>query len=142
MEFILKKDVPKNKKVTYANMICDYCPKKSDPFCTRLTVGGDRLDYFGDSSSPAASLIKTKLLINSTISDAKNGACFLTIDLKDPFLQSTLPEPEYMLIHSKYFFDNIRTKYNIDSLIADDGYLYCCLKKRHVQFETSCATCP
>ena len=56
-------------------------------------------------------------------------ARFLSIDLKDHFLQSDLPEPEYMRIHGKYFFSNIWDKYNIDNLIADDGYVYCRLKK-------------
>ena len=69
MDFIPKSLVPSHKKVTYANMVCDYRPSKPDPNRTRLTVGGDRLDYWGDSASPAASLLDTKLLLNSVISD-------------------------------------------------------------------------
>ena len=46
----------------------------------------------------------------------------MTIDLKDHFLQSTLTDPQYMRIHRKYF---IKAKYNIDKLIASDGYVYC-----------------
>ena len=41
------------------------------------------------------------------------------------FLQSVLPDPEYMRIHGKYFFSDIRKQYNIDSIINDDGYVYC-----------------
>ena len=129
MVFIHKHEVPHNKKVTYANMVCDVRPKKDDVYRTRLTVGGDKLDYDGDASSPAASLIETKLLINSVISVAKNGARFFTFDIKDQFLQSMLPEPEYMRIHSRYFFQDIRQKYNIDALIAPDGYVYCKITK-------------
>ena len=70
MKFVLKLDVTKNKKVTYANMVYNYHPNKVNPFCTGLTVGGDGLNFFSNSSSPAASLIETKLLLNSTISDA------------------------------------------------------------------------
>ena len=95
----------------------------------RLTVGGDRLVYAGDPYSSAASLIETKLLLNSVISDAKHGARFMTLDLKDHFLQSTLPDAEYIRIHSKYFFEDVRLKYNIDSLVAPDGYVYCKLKR-------------
>ena len=50
-----------------------------------MVVGGDRLDYFDDSGSPAASLLETKILINSTISDADKGAKFMSADLKDFF---------------------------------------------------------
>ena len=77
---------------------------------TRPTVGGKKLDYYGDTSLPAASLIETKLLINSVISHTKKGARFLTLDIKDQFLQSLLLESEYMQIHGEKFFKDIRDK--------------------------------
>ena len=85
-------------------MVCDIRERKDDKFRTRLTVGGDRLDYWDNAASPAASLLETKLMINSVISDAHRGARFMSLDIKDHFLQSILPEPEYMRIHSKYIF--------------------------------------
>lgn len=100
-------------------MVCDIRPKKDDVYCTRLTVGGDGLD------SPAASLLDTKNMVNSFISDADKEARFITLDLKDHFLQSDLPEAEYMKIYEKYFFNDIRKKYNIDNLIANNSYVYC-----------------
>ena len=48
-------------------------PHKSEPYRIRLMVGGDRLDCIDDTSSPAAPLLETKLLLNSTISDAHLG---------------------------------------------------------------------
>ena len=51
----------------------------------RIVVGGDRLTYSDDPASPAASLLETKLVINSTISDANKGAHFITADIKDFF---------------------------------------------------------
>ena len=121
--------VPKTKKVAYANMVCDIRPNKTETHRVRLTIGGDVLDYFGDASSPAASLIETKLLINSTISDAAQGVRFFTIDIRDYFLQSILNDPEYLHIDGKYFFSDVRAKYNIDEIIAPDGYVYCKVKK-------------
>ena len=129
MDFIRKDTIPTHKKITYANMVCGYRPSKADPFRTRLTVGGDKLDFWGDSASPAASLLKTKLLLNSVISDAKWGARFVSIDIKDFFLQSTLSDYEYMRIHSKYFMSDIRQKYDIDNLIDANGYVYSRIKK-------------
>ncbi len=41
IDFIYKSDVPIHKKVTYANMVCDFRPLKSEPYRVRLTVGGD-----------------------------------------------------------------------------------------------------
>ena len=125
--FIPKSKVPPDKKVTYANMVCDYRPLKDEPYRVILTVGGDKLDYFGKTASLAPNLLETKLLINSVISDAHKGARFLSIDIKDLFLLSSLPseQKECMRIHSKYFDDEFRKLYNITPIIADDGYVYC-----------------
>ena len=51
----------------------------------RITVGGDRLDYTYDAGSPAASILETKLFLNSVISDADQGTQFMGADLKDFF---------------------------------------------------------
>ena len=105
IEFISKHKVLSNKKVLYANMVCNVRPKKNDVYRTQLTVGGDKLDYYCDTFSPAVSLIETKLLINSVVSDAKKCARFMILDIKDQFLQILLSESEYMQIHSRYFSD-------------------------------------
>ena len=81
--FIFKHDVPTNQPVTYSNFNCDHRPLKTEKHRIRLTAGGDKLTFDGDAGAPAASLLETKLLINSVISDAKHGAKFLSCDLKD-----------------------------------------------------------
>ena len=86
MEFVKKHEIPTHKKITYANFVCDYRPLKAEKHRVRMTIGGDKLEYENDTTSPAASLLETKLLLNSVISDAKDGARFLTMDLKDHFL--------------------------------------------------------
>ena len=126
---ISKKEVPQGHKVTYGNFICDHRPLKSEPNRVRLTVGGDRLDYESDAGSPAASLVETKLTLNSTISDAHRGARFMSADLKDFFLATTMAEPEYMRIHYRYFPREIREQYDLESKVAADGYIYVKIKK-------------
>ena len=102
---------------------------KSEKFRVRLTVGGDRLQYPDDTASPAATLLETTLLLNSTISQSAQGARFMTLDIKDFFLQTVMERPEYMKIHSKYFLQDIREKYNINNIIHTDGYVYCNIKR-------------
>ena len=41
MKFIRHNEVPKKKKVTYANFVCDHRPLKAEPWRIRLVVGGD-----------------------------------------------------------------------------------------------------
>jgi hypothetical protein len=73
--------------------------------------------------------LETKLLLNSTISDAEQGAHFLCADLKDHFLASPMANPEYMHIKYKYFPTAIRDQYNLDNLVSPDGYIYIRIKK-------------
>ena len=83
IEFIQRDQVSKGRDVTYASFVCDYQPLKPEPWRVGIVVGGDRLSYDDNPGSPAASLLKTKILLNSIISDACKGARFMSLDLKD-----------------------------------------------------------
>ena len=67
---------------------------QAETHCTRLTVGGNLIDYPGNVSTPAADLITLKVLLNSTIS--KPGACFMTGEVKNFYLNTLLKRYEYM----------------------------------------------
>lgn len=128
MDFIFQHEVPNGSQVTYANFVCDYRPLKDEPWRVRLVVGGDKLNYEFDSGSPAASLLETKILLNSVISDAKKGARFMSLDLKDFFLMSPMPDAEYMKIPTKYLPQDIINRYSLTEKIHK-GYVYCKIKK-------------
>ena len=55
---------------------------KTEKYRIWLPVGGDEPNYPDDATSPTSTLAKTKLIINSTISDAHKGAgaCFMSTD--------------------------------------------------------------
>ena len=79
----MKKDIPIGRKITYSNFVCDLRPLKQEIYCVCVTVGGDRLEYFEETASPAAMLLDTKLILNSTNSDHKqHGSQFCSIDIK------------------------------------------------------------
>ena len=44
----MKDRIPKHRKITYANFICNIRPQKSETHLVRLTAGGNNLDYPGD----------------------------------------------------------------------------------------------
>ena len=129
IDFITKNEVPTGRKGTYGNFVCDYSPLKSEPYCVWLTVGGDCLEYESDAGSPAALLVETKLLLNSTISDAHQGARFMSAGLKDFFLATKMAEPEYMRIPYKYFREDVGEQYDLQSKVTLDGYIYVKIKK-------------
>ena len=71
--------------------------------------------------------LDTKILLKSTILDANKGARFMTMDIKDCFLMTSLPigKQEYMQIHSQYFDQHLQKLYNLYRKIDKDGYVYC-----------------
>jgi hypothetical protein len=66
--------------VTYGSFVVDIKDHKEEKERTRLTVGGDQIEYPGDTSTRTAGFTTAKNLINSVISTLK--AKFLVIDIK------------------------------------------------------------
>jgi hypothetical protein len=50
--FIEKDKVPCHKQATYGHICCNYRPQKDKPHRTRLTIGGNRIMYEGNKSTP------------------------------------------------------------------------------------------
>ena len=53
------------RKVAYANFVYDFRPLKSKKYRVQMTIGWDKLEYPDTTASHTASLIETKLLLNS-----------------------------------------------------------------------------
>jgi hypothetical protein len=81
IRFIHRSSIPKGRKVKYGSFVVDIKDHKEEKERTRLTVGGDQIDYPGDKSTRTAGLTTAKNLINSVISTL--GAKFLVIDIKN-----------------------------------------------------------
>ena len=81
MFFVQKKTVPfATKKVTYGIIVCDIWPQKEKTHRTRLTVGGNLLDYTGTLKTPTATITTAKCLFNSVVS-TQNAKCVM-VDIK------------------------------------------------------------
>ena len=83
-----------DKTVTYARIVVDYRPQKSDPNCVRLTVGGDLLNVPGGLSTTTSDLTTSKILCNSVLST--KYAHLACIDIKNMYLQTPMKQYEYM----------------------------------------------
>lgn len=129
IRFIPKSAVPHGRDVTYATFICDIKPLKTETHRVRITVGGDRLSCFADTGSPATNLLETKLLINSTISDAKYGAKMMCVDIVNYFLASPMNRNEYMKVPARFLPDDIQRRYTVSNIVTDDGFVYVCIEK-------------
>ena len=124
VRFISKSKVPSDRQVTYATFVCDAKPLKKETYRVRITVGGDRLTCLDDTGSPAANLLETKLLLNSTISDAKRGARFMSCDIVNYFLASPMKRKEYMRVSIRHISQDIIERYNINKIVTPQGFVY------------------
>jgi hypothetical protein len=125
--FIGLKNIPKDRKITYGKIVCDYKPHKKENERVRLTVGGDRLDYSGDVATSTADITTFKILINSTLST--NDAAMMMMDIKNYYPRTPLSRFEYMKMLLSHFPEEIIQRYNLKAL-AVDGWVYIEIRKR------------
>jgi hypothetical protein len=90
--FVELTNIPKDRKITYGKIVCDYKPHKKEKERVRLTMGGNRLDYSGDVATSTADITTFKILINSTLSTA--DAAMMMMDIKNYYLGTLLPRLE------------------------------------------------
>ncbi len=75
--------LPQNrcKDITYGRIVCNYRSEKKDPYCTRIRMGRNLINYPDDCSTPTADLLTVKIMFNSVISMPNTK--FMTINIKD-----------------------------------------------------------
>ena len=121
MAFVHWSELPRGKKATYLRIVADYRPQKSNPNRVRWTVGGDKVQYPGTVSTPTAEMLTAKLLFNSVIST--DDARFMGIDISDFYLNSTMPEPEWMWAPVTLIPDEVMTAYDLHNKVKNGRVL-------------------
>lgn len=97
--------------ITYTRVVCEVHPHKSNPYCTRITIGGNSIVYPGNTGTHTGSLETVKLLLNSTISTPQaHFACF---DIANFYLGTPLDHPEYVKIQLSVIPDKFVTQYDL-----------------------------
>jgi hypothetical protein len=105
-------------------MYCSqFSPKKDDPHRVHLTVGGNQIDFPGDCGTPTADV---KILLNSVISTTNTK--FMTIEIKDFYLNTPMECPEFMQLKFSHLPDNIIKLYKLRDL-AHDSYVFVRIQK-------------
>jgi len=96
-------------------------PMKKEVERTRLTVGGNLIDYPGNVSTKTANLTTAKILFNSVISmpDAK----FMGIDLKNFYLNTPMECYKYMRLPIDSIPEEIILQYHLLPLVHK-GFVY------------------
>jgi len=120
---ILFQNIPadRRKDVTYPRVVCDVRPQKADPNRTRITVGGNRISYPGDTGTKTGSVELVKLLINSVLS--RPDARFTCFDIKNFYLGTPLDRPEYVKIRLADIPQEVIDEYTLTSFVHD-GFVF------------------
>jgi hypothetical protein len=126
IRFIRRSAIPKGRKATYGSFVVDIKDHKEERERTRLTVGGDQIEYPEDKSTRAAGLTTTKILINGVISTT--DAQFMVIDINNFYLNTPLRRFEYMVINLASLPQETIKTYNLNEL-AQDGKVYIEIQK-------------
>jgi Reverse transcriptase (RNA-dependent DNA polymerase) len=87
----------------------------------RGTIGGDRINYPGPTTARTAAMPLVKILLQSVVSDASK---WLTIDIKDYYLNTPLPRPEYLRISSKFLPSAVIQQHNLQQFLHNDTVLF------------------
>ena len=124
--FVPYNKVPKHKTVTYPRIVCDYRPTKSDSNRTRITVGGNLIEYADEVYTATAGLMTAKILFNSVIS-TPNARCAI-FDIKNFYLQSDLLNYEYMRFKFDQIPPEIVKQYHLNNIIHN-GWIYVEIRK-------------
>ena len=106
-------DIPANQRkyITYGRVVVYYLPQKEDPNRTRLAVGGDRIKYPGDVSTPTVALTTAKMVVNCTISTPLSR--YMCCDLGHFYLGTPLARYEYIRLSISILPQQIIDDYNL-----------------------------
>ena len=126
IKFIFYHEMPDGRVATYARFVCDIREQKAERERTRLTVGGNLIDYPDDKSSPTSDVMTFKILINSTLSTAET--MMVLFDIKNYYLGTPLPRREYMKIHISLIPQEIIDAYDLMPKVHN-GYIYVAICK-------------
>jgi len=126
--WIRHKDIPPGRKAAYYNPRCRIKMKQGElQHRVRGTIGGDQVDFDGDTAAYTASMPTLKILLNAVVS-TKN-AKFATADIKDYYLGTPLtdkygrPAVEYMRIQMDFIPADVQALYNLAD-IEHHGAVY------------------
>ena len=125
--FIHYSGVQASKRFTYGRIVVSISPNKTKRHQVYITVGGDKLSYEGPIATQCASMITTKILLNSVIFIIL--AMIMCTDIHAFCYNTPMIDFEYMKLSLIMFPTDIIQQYNLKDLVASDGYVYMEIKK-------------
>jgi Reverse transcriptase (RNA-dependent DNA polymerase) len=127
IRFIKKSEIPADRKPMYPRFVCELKPHKVEKNRTRLTLGGNLIDYPGDVSTRTADMDTIKIVLNSTVSTP--GAKFCSMDITNFYLNTKMERPEFVRIPIALIPEEIINEYKLQELVDDQNNVYAIVEK-------------
>jgi hypothetical protein len=121
IRWILRADLLADRQPTYPWFVCTIREQKEEKFRTRMTLGGNLVDYPGDVSVGTAEMETIKMLLNSVVSTP--GAAFCSADVTNFYLNTPMDREEYIRVHISLIPNEIIQEYNLQELIDSKGHV-------------------
>jgi hypothetical protein len=90
-------------------------------------VGGNLIDYPGVTRTPGADITTFKIHVNDVLSTP--GAHCLNLDVSNFYLNTPMPEPEFMKIPIRRIPDEVIQEYKLTDLVDPDGNVWIRINK-------------
>ena len=87
-----------------------------------MVAGGNRIQYPGEVGTPTAEMMLVKILWNSVTST--KGEKYMTMDLKDFYLNTPLKRYEYIKMKLGDIPPEIIDEYQLEEKATKDGHVY------------------
>ena len=129
INFIPYNKIPNERRrdITYGRFVCDIRLAKENPYRTRLTVGGDKINYPGEVATPTCELLLAKIFFNSVISTP--NARFATADISNFYLNTPMERYEYVRLSMLDIPEEIICEYNLSKIASPDNTVYIEVRK-------------
>jgi hypothetical protein len=102
-------------------VVCEVRPEKDNPDFIHITISGDCIYFSGYVGTNTLSLELVKLLLNSVLS--RPGAHSSSINLNNFYLDTPMPDPEYVCIKVEDIPAEFIEEYNLEGCYPD-GWIY------------------
>jgi hypothetical protein len=126
IRFIHHSEIPADRTPTYPRFVCTERPQKTEVNCTRMTLGGNLIDYPGDVSTTTAEMETTKILFNSVVSTKNTKFC--SMDVTNFYLNTPLDRPEYVKIPVNLIPQEIVEEYKLKDKVHN-GFVLAIVEK-------------
>jgi hypothetical protein len=127
IRFIKRNEIPADRKPMYPRFVCEIKPHKVEVNRTRLTLGGNLINYPGDVSTRTADMDTIKIILNSTVSTP--GAKFCSMDITNFYLNTKMDRPEFVRIPIALIPEEVLQEYKLHDLKDDQNNIYAIVEK-------------